>query len=154
MAVNREAIYAALFARLQAKLGSSCKTYSRKELDFEKLGPGQCPALLCFATSQPTESEDPYLPAEVTLKALVVIFVKARLDDPTGGETPLNTLVSAVDAALENSAAEGAAVRYRTTLGELVKHARVQGTVEILPGAGELLGTSAAMIPIEMLAVS
>jgi hypothetical protein len=152
LVLDREAIYSALFARLQAKLGAACGLYSRRFLDLDQIPASQQPALLLVATEQsPDYPGHGQLPAKYDLRALAILYARAQPDDPAGPEPLLHQLVAQLDAALIADPGEGPFSEVATTLGGLVTWARIAGPVELHPGADA--DQAAALVPIEMLAV-
>lgn len=143
--MNREAIYAALFAKLSAS--TSFKTSSRRLMHWADVPAVEQPALF---TSQKNETAAPAsaVPGQPTLWTLSVdVYVYAN----TAGDTSkspaeiLNPLLDAVTACL----AIDNVIKNKCTLGGLVEHAWIEGTIETDEG---VLGDQAvAIIPISIL---
>lgn len=150
MAISREAIYAALMARMQAKV-PGIVTFSRKLVDYDQVDATQQPALLVIEGDQNGMASSPSLPMKWTLGAHLILYV--RTAESATPATPLLNVLDAIEAALERQPGEGNAFsaddqRY-TTLGGLVRHARIAGAVQVQPGAEGEQGI--AIVPIEML---
>jgi hypothetical protein len=149
-AFDREAIYAALYARLQSSLGATITTYSRQVLDLDEMPATQQPALLSLATDDdPDYGQPDGLPPRWYLGALVVIYLRAQPDEAAGPETKLNGFIKAIETALLAVPGEGVPLEYATTLGGLVEWCRISGKIERHPG---VRGDQAAvLIPLQML---
>lgn len=149
MAVNRDSIYAALFARLQAQ--TAFKQYERRALDFTQVSAQ--PALLVLEGDQDVAHASPSLPAIVKLEAFLVIYAKTT-EQKTPGKV-LNDLITSIEAALERQPGEaggtfaGSGDQQYTTLGGLVRRAWINGRVQLNPGTEGEQGI--AIIPVEML---
>lgn len=148
--VDREAVYAALFARLQAKLGANISTYSRKALDFDEVPASQQPALLCLATTQtPDYPGKGTMPPRWTIRAMVVVYSRAQPDEGTP-ETRQLAFAKLVEDALTVVPGEAPLVgEVETTLGNLTIWCRIGGPIEVFQGAKD---QGVVLIPIEMLA--
>lgn len=161
MALNRETIYAALFARFQAKLGPAgsnvIKTFSRKYKHPEDIAFVDQPALIQVAEGEHPEQAEGK-PAVWTLGATLAIYLHDNVSNTadTSPETPLLNLIDAVEAALERAPGENGPLnpneRQSTTLNGLVRHVWISGTVEVYPGIDS--EQSIALVPLEMLATA
>jgi hypothetical protein len=97
MAISREPIYAALFARLQSKV-TLCKTFARKWIEPQQIGQDQQPALLCLEGKQTPNDRSP-LPPIWTLEATIVVY--ARTNDTATPGTILSNILDQIESALE-----------------------------------------------------
>ncbi len=132
--MNREPIYAALFAALAS--AAPFVTASRRLRHWSDVGPAEQPALFVAQRRKG-------LPPKWTLALEVFIYVHAP-DDVTPPASALNPLLDAVEAVL--APADPAAAQ---TLGGLVEHAWIAGKIET--DEGVLGGQAVAIIPIEVL---
>ena len=150
MPISRDAIYAALFARLQAKV-TLCKTFSRKWLEAMQIGVEQQPALLCLEGHE-TPRDDPILPPIWTLEAAVVVYARTN-DTPTPG-TVLSNILDQIEGALERQNTEGGMPsHFQTTLGlQGVQRAWIAGSVDKEDGA-VTGGQGWILVPIHILAI-
>ena len=159
MALDREAIFVALFARIQALTawGFSSRTFQT----WDDTPPSASPA--CFLAK---DTEDPTtivgLPQSWRIRARVVVY--ALNESAASGIAPstqLNQLLTALEGALERKPIEGPAIGAPfpqnpggagTTLGGLCYSCQIVGTVETFEG---LVGGNAVMVvPIEILATA
>lgn len=138
--MNREAIDAALFAKLSAIPGFA--TTSRRLKHWNDVPPDQQP-YLCQAMGSQSVSRVTGQPARWTINLKVYMYVTAPETESPGSS--INPLIDAVEAALEPAFA---AIPVQT-LGGLVEFCRISGTIETDEGT---LGMQAvAVIPIEIL---
>jgi hypothetical protein len=138
--VNREGIYAALFATLQAAVDTGVVTSSRKLLHWDSVRQSAMPAMFqaqggetaAVRTNQPTRWE-----------LMVTIWIYVGTDGAAAPGPVLNPIVDAITNTLAFTPAG------RQTLGGLVEYARVEGSIETSEG---LLGNiEVAKIPVRML---
>ena len=118
-ALDTDAIYQALFDRLQAELAGSVKLFTRRAEHFESTLTQ--PALLLLA-SEITPDQEKGLPPRWRLGAKVVVYLKA-VENQQSPETPLLSIVGQLEAALQRKATEGGVSDdddWGTTLGGLV----------------------------------
>ena len=145
MAIDREAIYAALLERFRDKVSASY--FTRRDLTSEELtSSAKQPALVLRVTGYSPENNEGCAPIW-TLGAAVILYARNSTKDGTT-DAALNDLVGQVEAALELQPGEGG--EYQTTLGGLVHRAWISGEVELLQG--EVSDQAAAIVPVEMLA--
>ena len=154
MSLDREAIYAALFTRLQNLTG--IVTASRVWKHWDDVDVCEQPALyLAQGSERPIQQRG--TPPQWTLTPTIYLYVRATEGDPYAAPgTKLNALIKAIEGALERKAADvapyGGPEEWSTTLGGLCSHCKISGTIETDEG---LLGNqSVAVIPIEILATS
>lgn len=150
--VDRELIWAALFALLQAIPADLFVTTSRQHTQPPALDPEMQPA--CFLV-QARETRTPRpagLPVKLTLNGFIIVYFQAPapLIDEIGqetvvGGTQLNALLLAIDTALmPDNLATG-----KLTLGGLVEHCWIEGDVDMDTGIYSQQG--AAIVPVKML---
>ncbi|SRR6266542_982499 len=151
MSLDREAIYSAMFARLQTMV-TSAVFFTRHYEAWANVQQGQQPALLFVATHQTNEEQRRY-PTIWNLGADVVIYVSNLGDPSVSPDTQINQAIRQVETALERQSGEaGANDNFKTTLGGLCQTCRINGTIEITQG--EAGGQGTVIIPIEMVAVA
>lgn len=146
--INRSAIMAALFKRLQAAPGF--KTYSRRFRDTSEVGALEQPALFLLSSDrQDPKYDEERVPPIWALEPMVLLY--ARVDDPSlsPGEV-IDPLTDAIDAALQWVPGDShPAMGSPTTLGALVEHCRV---AEVLVGEGGKSGQAVVQINLHVLA--
>jgi len=140
--MNREAAYAALFSLLSGlKTAGTVKIADRRVKLLSQMNGPELPALFMAVDHQgikPSASR----PVIRTYGAKVYLYA-ANPDKHTSADIALNGLIDAVEAILLAPPGQ------TQTLGGVVAHAWIEGTIEIFPGAlGE---RAAAIIPIQML---
>lgn len=135
--MNREAIFAALFALVSAN--ASYRTTSRKLKLWSDVAPADQPAL--FMTQGKETADALYKqPTKWTLHASLYVYTHQNSLD-TLPSTALNNLIDAIEMALYQGPAST-----EQTLGGLVSHCRISGDIETDEG---VLGDQAvAIIPI------
>ena len=129
---GREAIYAAVFARLSVITGLGCSSRIWRAPD--ELNDGQFPALFCEEQPEEKITEQDGRRWKWILKVDVTVYVAANQSDvPVGQETavPATTLNELID---QVEAAFAVPLGQRQTLGGLVQHAEIKG--RILRAAG------------------
>jgi len=141
--INREDIYAALFAKAQAITGLA--TVSRRLRHWADVSPAQQPALF-QAQGDPVAQAEPGQPTVWLLKADWYLYVHCG-EDPRASTAPLlNEVLDQIEAALAPEPYTG-----EQTLGGRVKRCRIVGTVQT--DEGTLGAQGVAVVPIEILAV-
>lgn len=144
--MNREAIYSALFAKVQSIQG--LVTISRKLAHWSDVPPSQQPALFCVQGNQSAIPGDPArgLPTKWTLS--VDVYVYARTD---GGQVP-GTVMNPILDAIETALKPDNPMTRTQTLGGLVEHCWIEGDVQTDEGA---LGDQAvSIVPVRILVTS
>ena len=137
---GREAVFAALFARLQAVAGLT--TVSRKMRAINELRPEEFNAAFQLQGPQHASFKGD-VPTKTVLSAMWAIYTFTD-DQTVAPSTALNNLVDACCAVLAPSVGFD-----RQTLGGLVELVAVDGEIEVYEG---LLGSqAAALIPIKLL---
>lgn len=127
--VSREAIYSALFAKLQGIAGF--KTASRRLQNFMQVSPSQQPALYQLQRME-TAQVVKGIPTRWNLKVDLFLYVWQG-GASAAASSALNPLLDAVEAALRpDNLSVG-----ECTLGGLVSHCRIEGPVEIFEGVGD-----------------
>jgi len=140
--INREAIHAALFARLQGVPG--LKVSSRRLKHWNDVPPEMQPALYQSSTGQEAKHET----GRPTIWRLSFdIYLYTNTPEPAAPASTMNPILDAVCAALAPTAVEGT----RCTLGGLVHDCRISGKVET--DEGTLGAQSVSIIPVEVVAV-
>lgn len=144
---SRRVIYAALFRRLEQIPG--VVTVARKLRPFNKVGASEQPAVFLtrrHETLSPAAGTAKQLPALRRYECDVHVYVHAASCASGAVDDAMSDLLDALEAALapDDHQGRGGAC----TLGGLVSHCRVQGTIETDEG---LLGDQAvAIVPIEI----
>lgn len=141
MITGREAIEVALFILLSASAGYI--TTSRKMVLWDQLGPDQKPALYLQVPGEDHLHEQAEGIPDVTVLTANV-FIYAHVGDGQVGSTILNALLDALSTALTPNVMTG-----RTTLGGLVSHVWIEGTVFRDPG--DLDNEAVAVVPLRIL---
>lgn len=141
--MTREPIYAALYAKIAAATGF--KTISRRLRHWDDVPQSDQPALF-MAQKNETASTTPGMPSVWILSVDIYIYAHTQGDKSIAPGTILNPLLDAVVAAMAPEAVSG-----KQTLGGLVQHAWIDGSIETDEG---VLGDQAVcIIPITLKAV-
>lgn len=146
--INRSAVMAALFARLNAI--SAFTTKSRRFRDATEVGALEQPALFLLAAdkqgaSYQQEGARPTWDLEPD-----ILFYAQVADKTLSPDEILEPLIDAIDAALQWVPGDSApAMGSPTTLGQLVTHCRISG-VEI--GEGGKSGQAVVLVHLHILA--
>jgi len=138
--IDTEAIYAALFDKVTAD--PLWVTVSRRLTTWDKVD-GQ-PALFQNQVRE-DEKTSPKMPSVLTL--FVNFYVYCKINDD---EAPTSTAINKAITAIRTALAPGPLDDGRQTLGGLVYHARVSGTVLIDEGPFD--GQAIARVPCEITA--
>ena len=147
--MTRESIYAALFAKFSALTAGGTplfKTAERKLRHWNDVQPEECPYLGQIQVSE-TPAQQKGLPPKWQLNVSLYVYVNtaAQLDSAVTPGQLLNPLLDGIEAALVPDDADGTSC----TLGGLVSHCRIDGTIETAEG---LLGnTEVAIVPLQIL---
>lgn len=142
--MNREPIYEALFALLSG--AAAFATASRRLRHWSAVASVEQPALFQVQRKETAKAEEG---SPTMWRAELDIYVYCQApDDETAPATVLNPLLDALEAALAPQGADRAAGTQ--TLGGLVKHCWIGGTIETDEGA--LGGQAVAIVPVEILA--
>jgi len=139
--VNREEIYSALFDLVSGAYKFTTK--SRRLRHWSDVTPAMQPALYQAQGNESIELPGRGIPAKVTLRAKLYIYARSGGTPDSVPATIINTLLDAVDAALATTDASE-----EQTLGGLVSHCRVVGTIET--DEGVLGDQGLAIVPIEI----
>jgi hypothetical protein len=150
--VDREPIWAALFALLQAQVAASYTTISRQHVQPPALAAEMQPALFLVQSRETRSSKPPGTPVKVMLSGFLVIYFQAPapLLDGIGAETvvgatALNALLKGIDDAMQpDDPTTG-----KLTLGGLVTHCWLEGDVDMDTGIYTQQG--AAILPLRIL---
>jgi hypothetical protein len=151
-AIDREAIWAALFAWFQSQLGTSFKTIGRKHVAPPELTIPDQPALFQIAAREGHIQKVPGAPAKIVLHGFLIVYAFGPVvQEDVGaetelGETLLNNLLRSIDAAL----VPDDPMTGKFTLGGLVEHCWIEGDTDLDPG---IFGPqAAAILPLNILA--
>ncbi len=141
--IDRETIYAALFARLSG--AAAFATTARRLRHWNELTPAEQPAL--FMRQKAETATVPTLGAPTVWTLGVDLYVYAHSSDPYAAPAMvLNPLIDAVETALAPVAATGV---QDLGLPAMVQHACIAGKIEI--DEGTLRDQAVAIIPVEIL---
>jgi hypothetical protein len=138
--MNREPIYAALFALVQG--AASFVTISRRLRHWSDVAAAEQPALFQIQKSETAEERRP-LPVKWRARVDLYLYAHAP-DELTAPATMLNPLLDALEVALAPDP-----VSHVQTLGGLVQHCWIAGGIQT--DEGVLGGQSVAIVPIEIL---
>lgn len=157
MTINREAIYEALFARLQ-DAGTSFKTYTRRWKSIWDDPQERVPLLPMLVQWDANETviwTNRGIGRILTLTTTIEVYAKIppSLTGPAGvpdkttpGSQVLNPLLDAIDTALEPDDWQTGML----TLGGLVIDCRVEGTVAKALGDADPSGLCGALVPVQI----
>ncbi len=143
--MNREACYGALFTLLQGLAASNGGLFAivdRRTRLLDEMKGAELPALFMMVANQKTDQAQGR-PAKHTLGARLVVYVD-NPDRHTAAGIALNNLLDLIEAALAPTPGFSA-----QTLGGIVQHAWIEGTIEVFEGS--LGQKAAAVIPVLML---
>ena len=138
---SRETIISALFTLLQGTAGIN--TSSRKVKHWSEVTQREQPALFLAQGKETLQAAKMGEPVRHTLTAMVYLYAHTQADSKTAPSQILNPVVDAIEAALHPTF-EGT----KQTLGGLVVHAGIVGTIETDEGA--LGDQGVVIIPIEI----
>lgn len=159
MALDREAIFVALFARLGAIAGIVYASRIWQGFDAAESNTEQ-PALFLIKGDE-TKTQMRGMPPTWTLKAHVLLVVRTVESDPTiSPSTLLNQFLTLIEAALERQPGEGPAtspqlmpnpdLMFGTTLGGLCTSCMITG--DIVTDDGAMGNQGMAVVPIAIVA--
>jgi len=138
--MNREPVYAALFALVQN--AAPFVTASRRLRHWSDVAAAEQPALFAIQKSETAEERRPLL---VKWRARVDLYLYAQApDELTPPATVMNPLLDAIEAALAPDPAS-----HVQSLGGLVQHCWIAGRIET--DEGVLGGQAVAIVPVEIL---
>lgn len=138
--MTREPIYAALFARLASSAGFV--TTGRRLKHWNDVHASSQPALF-MAQKTETPSQVRGIPARWELKVDVYLYVN------TSGDQAPGTLLNAVLDSVAEALAPNNPIENVQTLGGLVEHCWIEGTIET--DEGTLGDQAVAIVPISIL---
>jgi len=150
--VNREAIWAALFALLKSKLSAQFTSMGRRHVAPPDLTTANQPALFQVVSKEThVPQKAPGTPSRLELRGFLILYLFDSSPDEVIGsetvlaETALNALLMAIDGAfLPDDFGTG-----KLTLGGLVKHCWIEGDTDVDPG---IFGPQcAAILPVKVL---
>lgn len=119
---SRETIYAALFAKLSGLAGFTTK--SRKLKHWADTAPSEQPALFVIQRTESVQTV-PGLNPVLELRVDIYLYAHTRGDPSKAPSEILNPLLDAVAAALAPDV-----ITNKQTLGGLVQHAWIEGSIE------------------------
>lgn len=143
--IAREAIYAALFARIAGAAGFA--TTARRMRSWGTLTPLEQPALYMRQKTETASVKALGAPTVWTLGVELYLYVHSS-DPYVPPVAALNPLIDAVEAALAPPPPTGV---QDLDLPDMVRHAYIAGKVEI--NEGGLRGQATAVIPVEILCI-
>ncbi len=132
--MNRETIYAALFAQLNASLLAPVGPFmysSRRYSPLGSIGTSQYPAFMLVERGEVYERKHTWAPAKISLLAHVVIQSVVGIDPNVIPATEINNLADAVETAVGIPSWE----LYPTPLLQLVHMAWINGREVVTPGS-------------------
>ena len=138
--MNREPVYAALFALVQN--AAPFVTASRRLRHWSDVAAAEQPALFAIQKSETAEERRP-LPVKWRARVDLYLYAQAP-DELTPPATVMNPLLDAVEAALAPDPAS-----HVQSLGGLVQHCWIAGRIET--DEGVLGGQAVAIVPVEIL---
>ncbi|WP_423396027.1 hypothetical protein [Burkholderia sp. LMG 21824] len=144
MSIQREPIYAALFALVQSAVAPYAVTIGRRFQLASQVPPSEQPAVFQVQKSERIAHERRGLPKKYHLFVDLVVYAQAG-DSAAIPATAVNTILDAIDNAL--APAPGDPMNNQT-LGGLVEHAWIEGEVLIVEGT--LQDQSVAIVPVQM----
>ncbi len=163
MALDREALFAALFARLQASTGPLVKLYTRRLEGWDTTPPPMEPALALIKAGERPDYPARSVGAIWTLMAHILVY--ARDDGSNEGQIDprFNAILTAIEGALEMQPGEvSSLVRPQfppigpapapTTLGGLCIYCRIAGEIAVYQGV--ISNQGFIQIPIEIQATA
>jgi hypothetical protein len=140
--INREPIYAALFAKIAT--AGSYTTISRRLRHWNDVAPAEQPALFVIQRNE-TAAVSPGLNTKWTLKVDAYVYVHTRGDPTISPGSLINPLLDSVTSVF----VPDDLIKNKCTLGGLVEHAWIDGTIETDEG---ILGDQGvAIVPITLL---
>lgn len=148
MALDREAIHAALYARLKS-LVTGLNFTSRLFLDYDSIPAEKQPAMLVLAQSGDSPGDNRTTPSIDRLEAMVIFYVRSTGRDAQP-ETLLLGLIKKVEEALAHQTSEPRGEDWSTSLGALCRYVLVSD-YQIHHGVGP--DQAAATIRVQMVAV-
>lgn len=144
MALDREAIFSALMARLEANV-EGVKFFTRSVTEWRNASASKQPALLLVGGDESPRREQPgegySQPPVWTLSPRIHVYARnADSKDDNGRRAPdvqINTIASQVEAALERQSGEMVMERWHTTLGGTCLYCVITGTSRVQGEAQE-----------------
>jgi hypothetical protein len=151
-ALDREAIWAALFAWFQLQLGDQFISMGRKHTQPPKLKIPDQPAFFQVALKEiQIPQKPPGAPPKIVLKGFLILYAyNASPTEDIGaeellGETVINNLLKAIDTALQPDDLRTG----KFTIGGLVTHCWIEGNTDLDPG---IFGNQCvALLPLNIL---
>jgi hypothetical protein len=151
LSIDREPIWAGLFAHFQAALSSQFMSMGRRHIAPPELAYAQQPAFFLVQMKERHEPKPRGVPTRLILQGFIILYVPAPVANENIGEetvlaaTQLNAMYKAIDEALlPDDQGTGS-----FTIGGLVSHCWIDGDTDQDPGI--LSEQAAAIIPIHIL---
>jgi hypothetical protein len=142
--MTREPIYAALFEIVKAAaISAGAKTYSRKLRHWDDVKAGEQPAVFQVQRAE-SSSQKLKVPAIWTLNVDLYVYINTSDDPRVAPSTLLNPIIDALEAVMPPDESPGGP----QTLGGLVSHCWIAGTIETSEGV--LGDQEVAIIPVEI----
>jgi hypothetical protein len=148
--VDREAVWAALFAWLEAKVGANFVTIGRRHVPPPDLTPIMQPALFMVQVKETHKPKPRGVPTQLMLHGFLILYAPAPVANQLPGAetvlaaTTLNNLFKAIDDALQPDTMDG-----YFSLGGMVSHCWIEGDTDMDPG---IFGPqAAAILPLHIL---
>lgn len=145
MALDRERIWLKFFERIQTISGIA--TFSRKLKGWDEFDPAEYPAI-CLAQGNETPTVDNRgLPPKWTLEGELYLYTFSE-DDNLPPVIQRNNILKRIEEVLEPSASEITPAGAFQSLGGLVSHCRISGTIQT--DEGNLGDHALAIIPVQI----
>lgn len=133
--VDREAVWAALFAHFQASLSGQFVTLGRRHIMPPDLVQAMQPAFFLIQVKEGHKPTPRGVPTALTLHGFIILYAPSPVVDEAPGQetalaaTALNGFFKAIDDALQPDTQGGV-----FTLGGLVSHCWIDGDTDMDPG--------------------
>lgn len=163
MALNREAIFVALFTRLQAATTGTIRYWTRRLEGWDTVAPPEEPALCLIKAGERPDYPSHGTGAIWLLSANILVYVRDDGSNEGQIDPRFNAIMTAIETALEMQPGEVSAIGRPafppmagapapTTLGGLCAYCRISGDVEVYQGV--ISNSGFLRIPIEILATA
>lgn len=155
--LDREALFVALFTRLQTITSPTVRLFSRALVDFDAACAADQPALYLVKGPEQIVQPNRSMPPAWKLHAEIQLFCRNDADPNAAPSTQLNELLTAVEGALQRQPSEGfvngqpyaQSNEWWTTLNGICSHVWI--TDGVIVGEGGAAGQAVAIVPIEIL---
>jgi hypothetical protein len=142
LSIDREPIWAGLFAHFQAALSSQFMSMGRRHIAPPELAYAQQPAFFLVQMKERHEPKPRGVPTRLILQGFIILYVPAPVANENIGEetvlaaTQLNAMYKAIDEALlPDDQGTGS-----FTIGGLVSHCWIDGDTDQDPGISQRAG--------------